>query len=123
LVASAFSEQIKDDMSAIKWNPFNTNEVERSNRVSFYKGMPVIRISGTASASFGALWLGNADDDLLRHEWGHSVQFMLSGLPTYVGLVVIPSLISYNLFNDKHEKMPWERTASRLGGSRIGLRP
>jgi hypothetical protein len=108
LVASAFSEQIKDDMSAIKWNPFNTNEdeVERSNRVSFYKGMPVIRISGTASASFGALWLRNAAADLIRHEWGHSVQLMLLGMAAYAVIALLSIASSQS---ENHDKTPWER--------------
>ena len=119
MTASVFSKQIRDDMDAIGWNPFNRDESEvvGSRRVSFYKGVPVIRISGTKSASFGALWLGSADEDLVRHEWGHSVQFMLLGLPFYTGLVAIPSVISILTSPEKHHEKWFEKWADRLGGA------
>ena len=42
-VASLWDTNIRADMNAINWNPFNTNgnTVLSSNKVSFYKGVPV----------------------------------------------------------------------------------
>ena len=53
-VASIWDEDIRADMNAIGWNPFNTNEstVLGSNKVSFYKGMPVFRTNGGRSGTF-----------------------------------------------------------------------
>ena len=53
-VASIWDEDIRADMNAIGWNPFNTNEsaVLGSNKVSFYKGMPVFRTNGDRSGTF-----------------------------------------------------------------------
>ena len=47
VAASAFSDDIYKDMSAIGWNPFNGNEsaIIAANKVSFYKGVPVFRHS------------------------------------------------------------------------------
>ena len=58
-VASIWDEDIRADMNAIGWNPFNTNEnaVLGSNKVSFYKGMPVFRTNGDRSGTFYAIAL------------------------------------------------------------------
>ena len=58
-VASIWDEDIRADMNAIGWNPFNTNEsaVLGSNKVSFYKGMPVFRTNGGRSGTFYSLLL------------------------------------------------------------------
>ena len=48
-VASFWDDDIRSDMNAIGWNPFNSNanDVINSNKVSFYKGVPVyIKNSG-----------------------------------------------------------------------------
>ena len=44
-VASVFDEDIRNDMESINWNPFNSNEnaVVNSKKISFYKGVSVIR--------------------------------------------------------------------------------
>jgi hypothetical protein len=43
-VAPIFDEDIRNDMNAIGWNPFNTDESAtlNSSKVSFYKGGPCI---------------------------------------------------------------------------------
>ena len=59
-VASIFDEDIRNDMNAFGWNPFNTDEFAtlNSSKVSFYKGVPVFRTaSGGRSGSFGAILL------------------------------------------------------------------
>lgn len=60
VVASIFDEDVRNDMNAIGWNPFNTNETAtlNSSKVSFYKGVPVFRTAaGGRSGSFGAIFL------------------------------------------------------------------
>ena len=77
VVASLFDSDIRADMNNIGWNLFNddANLAANSNKVSFYKGVPVIRTNESRPGSFGAIWLPprrNGDD--VRHEFGHVVQ-------------------------------------------------
>src|SRR5699024_4540194 len=93
-VASIWDEDIRADMNAIGWNPFNTNEsaVLGSNKVSFYKGMPVFRTNGGRSGTFYAIALKrDADAVELRHERGHGSQAMAMGVITSAFTVGIPS--------------------------------
>ena len=93
-VASIWDEDIRADMNAIGWNPFNTNEnaVLGSSKVSFYKGMPVFRTNGDRSGTFYAIALKRSADAVeLRHERGHGSQAMMMGIGTYAITVCIPS--------------------------------
>ena len=59
LIASLFDEQIKQDLENINYNPFNSSEIDvlDSQKVSFYKGVPVFKINnGKGSMSFGAIF-------------------------------------------------------------------
>ena len=81
-VASIWDEDIRADMNAIGWNPFNTNEnaVLGSSKVSFYKGMPVFMKDSGRSGTFYAMVLNrNSDATVLRHERGHGSQAMAMG--------------------------------------------
>ncbi len=90
-VASIWDKDIRNDMNAIRWNPFNPNEsiVFDSNKVSFYKGVPVFRTSGSSGSFLGILltesgFKGTSGhywslEDTLRYEWGHSIQQMIFG--------------------------------------------
>ena len=51
-VASIFDKDIRNDMKAIGWKPFNKDEniVAKSNKVSFYRGVPVFRTSGSSDS-------------------------------------------------------------------------
>jgi len=122
-VASIWNEDIRADMNAIGWNPFNNdaNAVANSNFVSFYKGVPVFRNDGS-SGSFGVILLTRngfkwssehywSPEDILMHEWGHSVQQMTFGPIPYLIDIGIPSA-----FIDNNDNAPWEITADILGG-------
>jgi len=121
-VASIFDEDIRKDMNAIGWNPFNTEESAtlNSSKVSFYKGVPVFRTSsGGRSGSFGAIFLtkGSVVDDL-RHERGHNWQLMMMGIGTYGFTVGIPSPLKLGPWDKsgKYYYAPWETMADILGG-------
>jgi len=115
---------IMDDLRRINFNPFNTNTyaVIESNIFSFYRGSPVIRHDiGTGSAAiFGTIWLNNGVDNtdfgwshwVIAHEWGHNIQERILGLPLYIALIAIPSLLSSS--RDNHHCMPWEKWADWL---------
>jgi len=94
-VGALFDENIRNDMNAIGWNPFNTDETAtlNSNKISFYKGVPMFRVSSNKrSCSFVVISLvRGCDADELRHERGHNWQLMMMGLATYGFTLGIPS--------------------------------
>lgn len=115
-IASIFDNDIRNDMNLIGWNPFNTDEslVMGSTKVSFYKGVPVILISGMGgSMSLGALFFDKSRGGIkvLKHERGHSTQLMAMGLGNYLIQIGIPSMWKNG------SETPWELSASLLGGS------
>ena len=123
-VAAIFDEDVREDMNCIHWNPFNSDETAtvNSKKVSFYKGVPVYKISDMGgSASFGAIFLDTTGDygeysyaEVLKHERGHNTQLMTMGILNYAIGVALPS----PLFNE--DTTPWELSASMLGGSNLG---
>ena len=122
-VASIFDEEIRNDMKSIGWNPFNKSEsvVANSNKVSFYKGLPVFRTDGPSGAFLCILLakkghLGSSEhywspEDILKHEWGHAVQQVVFGPIPFLINIGIPSA-----FIDNSDDAPWEITADLLGG-------
>ena len=96
-----------------------------SNYISFYKGVPVIKVPfmGTDMASFGVIFMGpdadqrrNAIEDV-KHEYGHSVHFSQIGIVNYTATVAIPSLIGYfTVSTENYYSQPWEYIAEILGG-------
>lgn len=129
-VASIFDQNIRNDMNLIGWDPFNTDEtkVVNSNKVSFYKGVPVFLTKDLpGSLSFGFILLntqtggrktyygkGVTHEDVLKHEYGHNIQLNNMGVGKYIFFVAIPSPIKNS------NTSPWELSASLLGGSRLG---
>lgn len=120
-VASIWDEEVRADMNAIGWNPFNTSEdkVLNSSKVSFYKGAPVFRTNGGRSGSFGAILLTRGSDaNTLRHERGHNTQLMMMGIGTYGFTVGIPSPLKLGKWDKSgnYYGAPWETMADILGG-------
>lgn len=125
-VMSIWDEKVREDMNDIGWNPFNTDEsiVAGSNKVSFYKGQFVIRgdykISKNRSFSFGIMFLDRSigdtayGRDVVKHEWGHFVQLGIVGIPKFLVLFAVPSMLSGN--SPKYYSLPWERSADLIGG-------
>ena len=107
------SKDIMKDMNDIGWNPFNSDEsiVLKSRKVSFYKGVPVIKVSGMGgSMSFGAIFYDPAthpghEIDVLKHERGHNSQLMTMGLIGYLINICIPSPWKNG------DTTPWELSA------------
>lgn len=122
-IASIFDQDIRNDMNAIGWNPFNSNAniVGDSKKVSFYKGVPVFRTNGS-SMSLGLILLSTqtftgssghkwTSTETIKHEWGHNVQLWSMGLPLYLLNIALPSAVINN-----EDDAPWEITADLLGG-------
>lgn len=122
--ASVFSKSIRNDMKTIKYNPFNTSEekVLNSNKVSFYKGVPIYKMNYNRSGSFCAILLYKNELDYgnfeavsaVKHEWGHTIQQMILGPLTYFVMIGIPSFLE--LSNQPYYERPWEITADIFGG-------
>lgn len=126
MAASAFDDTLNADMQAIGWNPFNTNKdaVVESEKVSFYKGVPVIRINGFegSSGTFLGIFLNHsADKETLQHEWGHTIQQGIIG-PLRFGITIAitsPSELGERKWPAEraYRNRPWEITADIFGGS------
>lgn len=105
------------DMCSINWNPFNTdeNKVMNSKYFSFYKGVPVLQISGMGgSMSLGLIFFDKSQGvEVLKHERGHNTQLMSMGLGNYLIQIGIPSVWKNG------DETPWELSASMLGGSAL----
>ena len=115
--ASVWDKTIRDDMQAIGWNPFNTDEqtVLQSNKVSFYKGVPIFRTGSNRSGSFLAIFLRKgASAKELKHEWGHIPQQLLLGPGTFGLTIGLPSGLEWS--TREYYDRPWEITADILGG-------
>ena len=123
-VVSIWDETVRHDMNSINWNPFNADEdkVIGSSAVSFYKGVPVFRMDGARSGSFFVIGLANhANANDLKHEWGHSVAYWITG-PVWGALCyAIPSAAEWggNHWQGKanYYRRPWEAIADIFGGA------
>lgn len=114
--------------STREFKEFVTNTDEQkvldAKFAAFYKGRFVIKVPG-ASAGFscGIMFIGNEAKSAatVKHEYGHTKQLDELGLPTYLGTVVVPSVICYALTEleviDRkyYFSFPWERKADELG--------
>ena len=117
-VGAIFDGDIRSDMNAIHWNPFNSDEnaVLSSRKVSFYKGMPVFRANSGRSGTFYGIMLDrNADETDLKHERGHGWQSLMMGIGTYGLMIGLPSMLEWS--NRPYYDRPWEITADILGGA------
>lgn len=111
-------------MSAIGWNPFNSNEnaVMSAGSVSFYKGQAVIKGNFPGCMSFGIMFVDNGSwvtADTIRHEYGHFLQMGILGVPKFTLGIAIPSLIGTQVTpSHLYHSQPWEVTADILGGAK-----
>ena len=117
-VASIWDEDIREDMNRIGWNPFNADasKVLASSKVSFYKGVPIIRTGFDRSFNFGAIFLDSGRKVWeLDHEYGHTFQQLFLGPVDYFLWIMIPSSLQLSVREDYYSR-PWESIASLLGG-------
>ena len=127
-IASIWDKEIRDDMEAIGWNPFNASETDvlNSKKVSFYKGVPVFRTNKERSGSFGAIFLRigyydrngvfrlENDPNTVKHEYGHCLQFLTMDVVSYSLMIGLPSWREWS--KKDYYVRPWEITADVLGG-------
>ncbi len=116
-IASLWDSDIRNDMKAIGWNPFNGDEsaVIQSNKVSFYKGVPIFRTDLDRPGSFCAIFLNPySTEATLKHEYGHNIQQMIMGPVKYGLMIGLPSWREWS--NRPYYERPWEITADVFGG-------
>ena len=99
-------------------------EVNVSSPLTFYNGVPVISVPGSSSFSFGIIFMGKeGGENLLRHEYGHTVQLQELGVFNYYKYVVKPSVYRYwktvdGIYSwDSYYSTPWEYQADQYGGA------
>ena len=86
----------------------------------FYRGRLVVKldIMKKSAFSFGVIFTGpNPDDNLLAHEYGHTVHLSQIGIANYVAKVVVPSVTSFWIYreNPYYTSQPWEYIAEYFG--------
>ena len=101
-------------------------QVLETEGVSFYNGVPVIRMpfGGNSGFSAGIIFLGDgvkANESgiaTLKHEYGHVIHLSQIGWESYLVWVLIPSVINYHqgVPYDTYYSQPWEYIADVLGG-------
>lgn len=90
-----------------------------SNYFSVYKGVPVVRINGNRSGSFGTIFLTRETnnrsnpEDVVRHEYGHTKQLQKLGVVKYAIDIGIPSALEIG--GGDYYSRPWEITADIYG--------
>jgi len=114
-----FIEDVKEDADAFDIDNESEEKVLESNYFSSYKGVPVFRTNGNRSGSFGAIFLTretnqrNNPEDVVRHEYGHTVQLRELGVINYTMCIMIPS---WQMWGSKeYYTKPWEITADLYG--------
>ena len=119
-----FARNVAEDI--INFDVNNTSEqvVLNSHYFSYYKGTFVIKLPiGKNAASFGIIILGSkvSNPDVVKHEYGHKVQFEKKGIVKYIFEVAIPS-VTANILNRMgklpydYYGSPWEHEADIFGG-------
>ena len=86
----------------------------------FYRGRLVVKldIMEDSAFSFGVIFTGpNPDDNLLAHEYGHTVHLSQIGIADYTAKVVVPSVTSFWIYreNPYYTSQPWEYIAEYFG--------
>ena len=115
-----FVTDIVEDIKNFDINNQSEEKALESNYFSAYKGVPVVRIGGDRSGSFGAIFLTretnsrNYSEDVLRHEYGHIKQLQQLGVVNYAIDICIPSALEIG--GGDYYSRPWEITADIYGG-------
>ena len=125
-VKKTINGMVEDYNNCDKYNE-SEEKVLESNYFSSYKGVPVFRIEGKRSGSFGAIFLTRKNGDLVtakdvvRHEYGHTRQLKQLGVIKYALCIGLPSWQNWG--SGEYYDKPWEITADIYGGveSRVHL--
>ncbi len=115
-----FVEDIVEDCKNFDIHNKSEQKVLESHYFSIYKGVPVFRINGDRSGSFGVLFITRETnerenpEDIVRHEYGHFKQLQELGLINYALCIGLPSWKQWG--TGEYYSKPWEITADIYGG-------
>ena len=115
-----FVKDIKKDVKNFDINNKSERKVLESNYFSCYKGVPVIRINGDRSGTFGAIFLTRETndrkypEDIVRYKYGHTIQMEKLGIVKYALCIGVPSWREWG--TGEYYSKPWEVTADIYGG-------
>ena len=114
-----FVSDVIEDVKNFDINNQDEKKVLESNYFSVYKGVPVVRINGNRSGSFGTIFLTRETnnrsnpEDVVRHEYGHTKQLQKLGVVKYAIDIGIPSALEIG--GGDYYSRPWEITADIYG--------
>ncbi len=108
-----FREQYEEYLSATFVPQTAEERVLNAKYFAFYKGALVVKVPfmNKNAFSLGIIFLGSNvklrtdAEDVLKHEWGHYVQFRERGPINYITTVGIPSVFCFLL--DTNKKLPY----------------
>ena len=115
-----FVSDIMQDFKNYDINNESEEKVLQSKYFSAYKGVPVVRINGDRSGSFGMIFLTRKTnsmknpEDTIRHEYGHTKQLQQLGVLGYAMCIGLPSWQKWG--SGEYYSKPWEITADIYGG-------
>jgi len=122
------TQMVKTDLNNFKLFNNSPTVVLESHYFSTYRGAPVIRFSVTnRSFSFGMLFIQRGLDPnneshqlIVKHEYGHFLDFWKIGPLAYLAAVGIPSILSKG--NPNYYELKWEASAdNNVGIKRKGV--
>ncbi len=120
LSGKATVEEVEEDLRNFDF--FNTDPQKciDAHVFSSYNGTPVIKHSfGSGSMSVcNTIFLSKntSDEDIVRHEYGHTIQQALLGNLKFMAHIGVPSLIGAAFSVNDYYSQPWERSADFFGG-------
>ena len=128
----SYFDKLREDCSNFSLENTDEEVVLDSHYFSAYKGRLVIIVpSGNSAFSFGIMFIGDkvasGDDaaEIIKHEYGHTVQLDNYGAVKYTMFVVIPSVSGFILnqmgkLPVDYYALPWEHQANVYGGAFVG---
>ena len=102
-------------------------EALRQSAIATYRGVTVVQVGdGDSAFSCGVIFGGEIalnDDNLIRHEYGHTRQLKELGFTGYGATVLVPSVTVFVLTEagvlprEVYHSLPWEDKADEFGGA------
>lgn len=116
--------KLSEDFKNYDKNNHSEQRVLNSHFFSAYRGAFVLKLPiGNNAASFKVIFLGRKvkNATVLKHEYGHRLQYEKLGFFKYISRVALPSLTANLLYKAgklpyDYYGSPWEKEADSLGG-------
>lgn len=117
-------QNLQEDLANLNWANTSERKFLTCNYFTAYKGKLAVKFPnkwGSVSLGFVMLFSSEANENTVRHEYGHTVQLSALGYYKWIKYYAIPSFLSaefdlYELVGIDYLNQPWETTASEFGG-------